>query len=155
MNKIYNLKQDVFYTPSDSLDDLTELQSMNKKTKRTNEVLNVLIFLIGVAGFFLVFSMQNDDIYNSTNLKDSFRNSNNSSNAAILYQGFSENNSDLSNEFQINGYLEADETLNFEYKNYQPTNGVEYIINFGNGDFKRIEDKVTTYKYLRLSLIHI
>lgn len=149
MNKIYNLKQDVFYPQSDS-DDLNELKSMNKKTRRTNEALNAVIFLIGIAGFFIVFSKLDDGLYNADALKDSFRNGSSSNqNATIIYQGFEANESNINNNFQILGYHEAEETLNFEYNSYQPNNGVEYIINFGNGDSKKIKSKVTPYKYSR------
>lgn len=151
MSKNYNVLQKKSPNSNQKIKQLSELQMTHKHNRRKNEILNGFVFMIGIAGFIMVFMMPRDGVFNNGKLENSFSNSNPIvSNPVVLSQENKES-SELEevseNPIQIRGFFEAGETLEFELKNFKPESKVEYMIHFGNGDVQTISEKSTYYQY--------
>ena len=145
MSKNYNFKQE-------TIEQLSELQMTHKHNRRKNEILNGFVFMIGIAGFVVVFMLPRDGVFNNGKLEKSFSNSSSpyASSSLIITQN-DEETAALEvigeNQIDISGFYEAGEILKFDLKSYTSDSNVEYIIHFGNGEFRAISDKITYYKY--------
>lgn len=151
MSKNYNLKQETNLKSEQTIEQLSELQMTHKHDRRKNEILNGFVFMIGIAGFIVVFMLPRDCVFNNGNLENSFSNSsplasssfvvNSSNEEELVLEDFSET------PISIRGFQEAGEVLEFELKSFKPDSKVEYLIHFGNGEIRTISDKVTYYTY--------
>jgi hypothetical protein len=152
MSKNYNFKQETILNSDPTIEQLSELQMTHKHNRRKNEILNGFVFMIGIAGFVVVFMLPRDGVFNNGKLEKSFSNSSSpyASSSLIITQ----NNEAAAalevvgeNPINISGFYEAGEILEFDLKSYTSDSEVEYIIHFGNGDSRAISDKITSYKY--------
>ncbi|MFK8005039.1 MAG: PKD domain-containing protein [Saprospiraceae bacterium] len=151
MSKNYNLKQKTILNSDQTIEQLSELQMTHKHNRRKNEILNGFVFMIGIAGFIVVFMLPRDGVFNNGNLEKSFSNSSPlASSSFIVTQNIEEAAAieiTSENPINISGFQEAGEVLEFELKSYKSDSKVEYVIHFGNGDIRTISDKITYYKY--------
>ncbi|MFK7775866.1 MAG: PKD domain-containing protein [Saprospiraceae bacterium] len=151
MSKNYNLKQETFQNSDQKIEQLSELQMTHKHNRRKNEILNGFVFMIGIAGFIVVFMMPRDGVFNNGNLEKSFSNSSPLASSSFVVTQNNEAAAELEevseNPIEIRGFYEAGEVLEFELKSYKSDSKVEYMIHFGNGESRAISDNITFYKY--------
>ncbi len=151
MSKNYNLKQEKILNSDQTIEQLSELQMTHKHDRRKNEILNGFVFMIGIAGFIVVFMLPRDGVFNNGSLEKSFSNSSPMAASSLVATQNNEEAAALEvvgeNPINIKGFYEAGEVLEFELKSFKSDSKVEYMIHFGNGDSQTISDKITYYKY--------
>ena len=148
-NNIY-LKHDSFYDGDSSSGSFPDSKNNHNSILVKNNILLGLVLLIGIVGFFMAFTSPKDTVYNNSSLENSFSNGT-SSLASSSYQNRPNSQRaisfDMEKQFEIKGFKEVGEALDFRLENFQPNTGVTFTIHFGNGQTKEITEKSTWYHY--------
>jgi hypothetical protein len=153
MDKNYKFQSKSNLNFDESVGQLTDLQMTYKHNRRRNEILNGFVFMIGIAGFIVVFMLPRDGVFNNGKLEKSFSNSSQFASSSLA---LTQNTEDVEpvdlmveNPISISGYYEAGEILKFELNTYKSDSKVGYVIHFGNGDSVEMSEKITSYVYPR------
>lgn len=146
MNKNYKFNSEQSEEPN----QLSELKSKHQRNRRKNEVLNCFVLLIGVAGLFSAYTMPPDMLYPNSALEKSFSNNHSNEEKRTFEPSNISGNIEevgVNNNFTIEGFLEANEPLNFKLESFKAESDVVYTIYFGDGRSKVIDEKSTFHYY--------